>query len=210
MTTRVELRLMIRRRLADTSAEPLWEDALLDDAIGAGMRRYSTRVPRQAVEDAVVLAGDRVITMPANVNPLRVVRVFDDSGTVWPRWEGSSEDAPAPGSRPRPEASWRAWGQDLVLTRAVPRDGTWRIEHLAHRIEPEDDTTPLDMQPGDDDLLIAVAVAAALERRAITDGKMSAGKGPMHPLAAAARSAQLEADRLFWERLRRARGGVVA
>lgn len=210
MTTRAELRLMIRRRLADTSAEPLWDDALLDDAIGAAMRRYSTRVPRQAVENVAVLAGDRAITVPATVNALRVVRVFDDLGTVWPRWEGTSDAAPAPVSPPRAEATWRAWGEDLVLTRPVPRDGTWRIEHLAHRVEPTDDVTPLDMQPGDDDLLIAVAVAVALERRAIADGKIAAGKGPVHPLAAAARSARMDADRLFWERLRRARGGFVA
>lgn len=209
MTTRADLRLMIRRRLADTSAEPLWDDAMLDDAIGAGMRRYSTRVPRQAVENVAVLAGDREITVPGTVNALRVIRVFDDLGIVWPRWEGASDNTPAPVSAPRPEATWRAWGDDLVLARAVPRDGTWRIEHLTHRVEPGDDVTPLDMQPGDDDLLITVAVAVALERRAIADGKLSSGKGPVHPLAAAARSARMDADRLFWERLRRVRGGFV-
>ncbi|MBA2278189.1 MAG: hypothetical protein H0W06_10550, partial [Chloroflexia bacterium] len=88
MTTRLELRTMVRRRLADTSVDPLWDDALLNDAIGAGVRRYSARVPRQAVAAVAVAASSRVIAVPAEVNPLRVVRVFDDTGTVWPRWEG--------------------------------------------------------------------------------------------------------------------------
>ncbi len=205
MTSRLELRTMVRRRLADTSVDPLWDDALLNDAIGAGVRRYSARVPRQAVAAVAVAAGSRVIAVPAEVNPPRVVRVFDDTGTVWPRWEGSIEQTPAPNGQTG-DATWRVWGQELLLARPAPRTGGWRIEHLAHRAEPSDDATALDIQPGDEDLLIAQAIAIALERRAVADGKHWGGRGPIHPLAAAARSARMDADRLFWERLRRVRG----
>jgi len=43
-------------------------------------------------------------------------------------------------------------------------------------------------------------VAISLERRAIADGTSWSGRRPVHPLAAAARSARMDADRLFWER----------
>ena len=150
-----------------------------------------------------VAAGSRVVAVPAEVNPPRVVRVFDDTGTVWPRWEGPAEQTPAPNGQGG-DATWRVWGQELLLARPAPRTGSWRIEHLTHRSEPVDDATALDIQPGDEDLLIAQTIAIALERRAIADGTAWSGRGPVHPLAAAARSARMDADRLFWERLRRA------
>ncbi len=61
MTTRMELRTMVRRRLADTSVDPVWDDALLNDAIAAGMRRYSARVPRQATACVSVGCGDSTV-----------------------------------------------------------------------------------------------------------------------------------------------------
>lgn len=88
----------------------------------------------------------------------------------------------------------------------APRAGLWRIEHLAHRTEPTDDVTPLDIQPDDEDLLITQAIAISLERRAIAEGKRYTGRAGVHPLAAAARSARVDADRLFYERIRKPRG----
>jgi len=209
MTTRLEVRTMVRRRLADTSVDPLWDDALLNDAIAAGLRRYSARVPRQATASVPVASGGGGVAVPPDINPLRVVRIFDDGGTLWPRWEGPLEQTPVPNG-PRGDATWRVWGQELVLAQPAPRTGGWRLEHLTHRIMPTDDATALDLQAGDEDLVIVQAVAIALERRAIADGKAWTGRGPVHPLAAEARSARLEADRLFWERLRRARGDVLS
>jgi hypothetical protein len=69
---------------------------------------------------------------------------------------------------------------------------------------PADDTAPLDLHAGDEDLIIAQILAIALERRAIADGTSWSGRGPVHPLAAEARSARMDADRLFSERRPRA------
>lgn len=71
--------------MGDTGVDPLWDDVVLNDAIAAGMRRYSARVPRQATASVTVSGGDRVVAVPADINPLRVVRVFDDGGSWWPR-----------------------------------------------------------------------------------------------------------------------------
>jgi hypothetical protein len=206
MTTRLDLRTIVRRRIADTSADPVWDDDFLNDAIAEAVRRYSTRVPRQAVVALAVTEGDRDIALPEEVNALRVVRVFDDHGGLWQRWEGRTSEPPVPNAPSTGTATWRAWGTELLLAAPAPRTGLWRVEHLAHRAEPTDDTAPLDIQPDDEDLLVAQTVAIALERRAIVDGKRYTGKGGTHPLAAAARSARIDADRLFFERIRKPRG----
>ena len=211
MTTRTQMRTMLRRRLADEGPDPLWEDDFLNDAIAEGIRRYSTHVPRQEVAAVAVQAGDREVEMPENVNALRVARVFDDQGMLWRRWEGSGEPPPVPyghagGAR---DATWRVWANALLLGMPAPRTGLWRIEHLVHRMEPVDDLAPLDIQPNDEDIVVALALAVALSRRAISEGKRYTGRAGVHPLAAAARSAQSDADRMFWKRTPRARGGSL-
>lgn len=85
MTTRLDLRTMVRRRIADTSTDPVWDDDFLNDAIAEAIRRYSTRVPRQAVVAINVDVGDRELALPEEINALRVTRVFDDQGGLWKR-----------------------------------------------------------------------------------------------------------------------------
>lgn len=205
MTTRLEIRQMIRRRLADPATNPLWEDVFLDDAIAEGIRRYSTRVPRQDSTLIAVTTGDRELTMPPTVNAMRIVRVFDDRGEIWQRWFGGSEFPPAPTGPGGGAARWRTWGSTVILDSAVPRGGFWRIEHLAHRTVPVNDIDQLDLQPGDEDLIIALAITIALDRRVIADGKRHDGRSGTHPLAAAARTAQNDANYLFGARLRHVR-----
>lgn len=105
--------------------------------------------------------------------------------------------------------TWRVWANMLLLGSAVPRSGLWRIEHLVHRDAPVDDIVAVDIQPNDEDIIIALALAVALSRRAISEGKRYTGKAGVHPLAAAARSAQVDADRMFWTRTHKARGGSL-
>lgn len=199
---------MLRRRLEDEGPDPLWDDAFLNDAIGEAVRRYSTHVPRQEVAAVAVLAGEREIEMPENVNAFRVARVFDDLGVPWPRWEGSGEAPPVPYGQPG-NATWRVWGNTILLGAPVVRPGLWRIEHLVHRDAPVDDLLALDIQPNDEDIIVALALAVALSRRAISEGKRYTGRAGVHPMAAAARSAQVDADRMFWSRTHRARGGTL-
>jgi hypothetical protein len=208
MTTRPAMRTMLRFRLEDEGPDPLWEDAFLNDAISEAVRRYSTHVPRQEVAAIAVLAGEREIEMPENVNALRVARVFDDRGVLWPRWEGSGETPPVPHGQPG-DATWRVWGNTVLLGVPAARPGLWRIEHLVHREAPIDDVQPLDIQPNDEDIIVALAIAVALSRRAISEGKRYTGRAGVHPMAAAARSAQVDADRMFWSRTHRARGGSL-
>lgn len=206
MTSRLQLRAMVRQRLEDTGPDPLWDDTFLNDAIAEAVRRYSTYLQRQEVAAVAVLAGEGEIELPENVNALRVVRIFDDLGNLWPIWEGSGERPPVPGADAGAD-TWRVWGNVILLGRPAPRNGLWRVEHLVHRSTPMNDSEPLDIQPNDEDILIALSTSVALSRRAIAEGKRYTGRAGVHPLAAAARSAQADADRMFWARTHRARGG---
>ena len=207
MTNRVQLRNMLRNRLQDHEPDPLWDDDFLNDAIAEAVRRYSTSMPRQAVRDNAVLNGDQEIEMPTNVNVLRVVRVFDDRGQLIPRWEGSGEPPPVPGGSAPAPFTWRAWANSILLGKVVTRSGVWRIEHMVHREPPVDDFEPLDIQPNDEDILVALSLSVALSRRAISEGKRDTGKSGVHPLAAAARTAQVDADRMFWRRTHKLKAG---
>lgn len=214
MTTRLQLRGMLRNRLQDHGADPLWSDEFLNDAIAEAVRRYSTVLPRQAVSTIAVLNGDQEIEMPNDVNVLRVVRVFDDRGQLIPRWEGSGEPPPVPGALSLASngarTTWRAWANAILLGHVVTRSGVWRIEHMVHREPPPDDFEPLDIQANDEDILIALSLSVALSRRAISEGKRYTGKSGVHPLAAAARTAQVDADRMFWSRTNKMKAGSFA
>lgn len=213
MTTRLQLRMTLRRHLMDTGAQPLWEDAFLNDAIAEAVRRYSIPVPRQAVAAIPVAAGDRELEMPETVNAMRVVHVFDDRGTPWRRWEQNAEPPPVPIGNPggalAESSIWRAWGTAIILGARAPRTGLWRIEHRANRVDPFDDVADLDIQPGDEDIILALATATALHRQAVDEGKRYTGRAGVHPLAAAARTAQADAEHLLWHRLRQVRTGTL-
>lgn len=210
MTTRLELRNMLRNRLQDHGPDPLWDDDFLNDAIAEAVRRYSTSMPRQAVSAIAVLTGDQEIEMPTNVNVLRVVRVFNDRGQLIPRWEGLGDPPPVPGGSTGEATTWRAWANAILLGRVVTRSGVWRIEHMVHREPPTDDYEALDIQPNDEDILVALSLSVALSRRAISEGKRYTGKTGVHPLAAAARTAQVDADRMFWSRTHKLKAGSFA
>lgn len=205
MTTRPQMRAMLRYRLQDHGADPLWPDDFLNDAIAEAVRRYSTSMPRQSVSAIAVLQGDQEIEMPQDINVLRVVRIFDESGALVPRWEGTGDPPPVPGAST--VRSWRAWANAILLGTQATRSGIWRIEHMVHRNPPEDDFEHLDIQPNDEDIICALALSVALSRRAISEGKRYTGKSGVHPLAAAARAAQVDADRMFWSRTHKLKAG---
>lgn len=213
MTTRLHLRMTLRRHLSDTGTNPLWEEDFLNDAIAEAIRRYGVPIPRQAIAAIPVIAGDREMELPENVNAMRIVTVFDDLGNPWRRWDQSDpaygEPPPVPVGAPAGSSIWRAWGTSVIFGTPAPRTGLWRLEHLANRVEPSDDVDDLDIQPGDDDLILALAISISLHRRAVAEGKRSNGRGGTHPLAAAARAAQTDADRLFRHRLRHLRTGTL-
>src|SRR3712207_5854205 len=113
MTTRLELRTGLRRRLEDTSAAPLWDDAALNDFLAEAMRGYGTLFPRELVANVTVTAGATSVAVasPA-IEPERIGRVLDATGKVVPRRGEERNGADAGGGF---EQAWRWWAATLLL-----------------------------------------------------------------------------------------------
>ena len=167
MPTRAELRSMVRLRLEDTSPTPLWDDATLNDALGAAMHTYSARVPIEKALSVAIAAGAVSVPLVVAGSPLearQVVAVLDDAGVAIPRTRGAGGDATGP-------VSWRVFAGTLVLSRPLSSAATWTVRYLAPRTLPTDDVTAVELVPGDAPIVASLAAATLLRRRAIEDAK---------------------------------------
>jgi hypothetical protein len=199
MTTRLELRTALRLRLEDSGITPLWDDATLNDALAAAIRAYGVAVPRQTTTGVTVPAGSTNVTTGVTLDPERITRVTDAAGIwvpPWPPWEDR------PGQR-TPGQAWRWWNGDLILAEpaAASGAGIWTVEHLTGRTPPTTDGETADILPGDEEIVLGFAQAAALARRAVEDAK----RGIRSDAAARAEAARESAERLLGRRGRRAR-----
>lgn len=145
------------------------------------------------------LEGATRVTVAAGIDPGRIVRVLDGLGRVIPRLMTTDDREAVTGEA----QGWRWWDGALIL-RCPATAGTWRIESLGGRTIPIDDVSPVDLVAGDDEIIVLLAGATALRRRAIADGKR--GHRPRE-IATLAETMQGDAMRLIATRRRRARGG---
>ena len=197
MSTRLDLRTSLRQRLEDLNAAPLWDDGALNEAITAATLRYGTAIPAERTLALTVAANAQSIALPGNVESARIRFVIDPEGGYIPRQRLSPGGADATGTA----QSWRSWGGVFYLERPA-RGGAWRIEYHASRSAPTDDITALDVAPGDEELVLALAMAQALERRIVADGKRGSASTA---LGSAATAAECEAAWLLRQRRRAVR-----
>lgn len=202
MTTRLELRTAVRRRLEDTGATPLWDDATLNEFLADAIRRYGVRVPAERSVTVAVASGATSVPVTPALQATQVARVLDPDGDVVPRQSAALADG-----RSAPGQAWRWWNGSLRL--AVPAvGGNWSVEYLAGRELPADDVTAAEIVAGDEEIVVAIAAATALRRRAIEDGKRGLTRGSGATMSSAD-AFDRDVERLFAARLRRARGGFV-
>jgi hypothetical protein len=210
MTTRLELRTAVRRRLEDTGGSPLWDDAALNDFLAEAMRRYGARIPKELSTTVNVSAGAMSVLVTPALAASQVVRVFDGEGRLVPRQRAIESEGTALTGLVAAQA-WRWWGSTLVLALTAGAAGTWQIDYLGERSLPGDDATAVDVVAGDEDIVVLLASATALRRRAIEDGKRGRGRGgATASIADSAEVFQNEAERLLLTHRRRARGGWTA
>jgi hypothetical protein len=202
MTTRLELRNAVRRRLEDTGATPLWDDATLNDFLAEAMRRYGTRVPAERVVTVAVSGGATSVPVTPALQATQVIRVLDPDGEVIPRQARSTADGFG-----TPGQAWRWWGGTLRLA-ATPVAGNWTVEYLDGRNLPADDVTAVEIAPGDEEIVVLTACATALRRRSVEDAKRGLSRGS-DAVSGAADRFDADAERRLTARLRRARGGYV-
>jgi hypothetical protein len=202
MTTRLELRTAVRRRLQDESLTPLWSDSTINDFLADAMHRYSVWFPKEATATIAVASGATSFAVPAVSEPGRIVRVRDDLGEViLSLWGNGAGGQLGPFAQ-----AWRWWNGAVNLAVPAPRSGNWTVEHRTGRSLPADDVTAVEIIPGDEEIVVLIAAATALRRQAVAEGKQGLGRG-RDPISLAAEAARIEADRLAAARRRRVRGG---
>ena len=199
MTTRAELRTALRARLEDSGGSPLWDDVTLNEMLAAAVRAYGTAFPRQVTTGVTVPAGATRIVTGTTIDPERIARVTDAAGIWVAPWPAEAECPHEIGQ------AWRWWSGDLILAEpaAASGAGIWMIEHLVGRTPPATDGEAVDVIPGDEEIVLGYAAAAALARRATEDAK----RGIASNAGDRAEAARQATERLIQRRRRRARGG---
>src|SRR5262245_13765985 len=207
MTTRAQLRTSLRERLEDTSGSPLWSDAALNDFLTGAVREYGVRFPRPATAvTATVAPGAATVALPAAVVEAAIVAVRDGRGRDVP--PATERFGSAPADATGLAQGWRVWAGTLRLQRPATGDeaGAWAIDFLSGRELVADDVSAQPIEPGDEPIVIVLAAAQALQRRAIEDTKRGVKTSPVEGPAVRAR---IEAERLIAARKRRVRGGYL-
>ncbi len=211
MTTRLELRTSLRERLEDTGSAPLWSDAALNAWLDQAVRQYGVQMPVQATATTVaVTAGDLTIALPVGVVAEAVQAVRNAAGATVPRGDDRVSGS-APGQSRGAAQGWAAWGETLRLRRpAAGTDelGAWSIDYEGGRELASNDVDPQPVAAGDEPIIVALAAALALDRRAVESGKRgdTAAAREMRAIASHARDA---AATLLAARRRRPRSGFL-
>lgn len=155
MTIRSGLRTSIRDELNDNAAVKIWTDALLNTYISEAIRAYSRELPKEAQAVISAVADQEAYTLPTDFErPLRVeqpkdtIRVFDPNE--------------------RSTYGYRIWNNELLLEPAPtasspPATNDIILNFFARYAEPATDGSLIATPASDDDILVRLACAMALQ-----------------------------------------------
>lgn len=204
MTTRAQLRTMVRTRLEDTTATPLWSDAVLNELIRQAVYNYSTVVPLQAVMSVEMDTGAVEGSLGDDVAAFQVRHVWMEDRTEVQRI-AVLDAAPDPDDLTLP-LYWSGWGDTIRVSRAVQASeaGTWLIGYETARVVADDDVSQLEIEDGHETAVVAWTAGIALQRRYVEDIKRGAAS------VAGEAGAVMVAEAMALLRKRRvARGGAL-
>lgn len=199
MPTRADLRTLLRRRLEDTTATPLWDDAALNDLLVDAVRQYGMRFPAEETMQLPVTDGATSIAVDPEILVHDIVAVRDGLGRNLPQMRS----APEPWTTS--VQSWRWWNGALILS-SPALGGTWEIDYFARRELAGNDVDTVHIRAGDEEIVILMAASGALLRRAVELSKRGVETGGLTLTRVAERHAR-DADDLMRARRRRATGG---
>ncbi|MGD9712113.1 MAG: hypothetical protein AB7V46_08625 [Thermomicrobiales bacterium] len=203
MSSRADLRTMLRRRLEDTTGTPLWDDATLNDVLAEALSHYGIRFPAERTLTLAVTEGLMSVPVSPYLERSEVLAVRDGSGQLLPQQRGH-----ATGSGLAASQSWRWWNGELLLSRPAAA-GAWEIDHLGRRQLPGNDGDAVEIRQGDEEIVVLLGAASALLRRAVELGKRGAESAGLTLTRVAERHTR-EAEKLMSSRRRRATGGWIA
>jgi hypothetical protein len=211
MTTRAELRTSLRERLEDTGAAPLWADAALNEFLTQAMRIYGVAVPLQTTAATAAVPADALsVVLPAGVDPDEIVAVRNPGGATVQRFDDRVSGPLKLDSKGVAQA-WYAWGTTLRFQRKITGSdevGVWSIDYAGGRELAPSDIGAQPIVAGDEPVVVALAAAAAFDRRAAEYGKRgdAVASKEMREIAGAVRE---EAQGMISARRRRPRSGFL-
>jgi hypothetical protein len=191
---------MLRRRLEDTTGTPLWDDDTLNDVLADALGQYGVRFPAEQTASAASMAGSVVVPFSPYLEGREIVRVLDPGGRLVARMRWAVTEPAWSVAQ-----AWRWWNGTLILQHPAT-GGTWQVDYLARRELPDDDVTAVDIRTGDEEIVVLLAAAGALLRRAVEQGKRGLESAGL-ALTRVAECHAREAERLMAARRRRAAGG---
>ena len=191
---------MLRERLEDTATTPLWADVTLNDSLWNSLVRYGIRFPLERSVTVPIPAGATSILVSAMMPRQRVLRVLDSAGNAVP--EAVDLDPRTSGGA----QSWRWWNGEILLGQVSGSAQNWTVEYRGTRLMPADDTSTVDVETGDEAIVVAMAAEVLLRRRAVEDMKRGLNS---RPAQACAEAAMDEAQGMIRARRRTVRSGVL-
>lgn len=153
MTLRSALRQSIRDELNDNASVKLWTDALLNGYINLAIRAYSAELPKEASAQVTVVAGQKAYNLPSDFDRALRVEQPDDVIRVHDPTERST-------------FGYRIFASQLILDPAPTAIGASQdvtLNYLARYAEPAADGDTLTTPASDDDILVRLACAMALQ-----------------------------------------------
>lgn len=170
MTTRGELRELVRQELNDEGTTRLWSDARLDRWIVEAVRWYGREFPRERSVQLATVAGQAEYALPADWNGRDVWRVEHPPGVPRaPLGASAGPGTEADGAEP---PAYEVYGGALALRPAPAATGeVVVVRYGAGYPEPSADGEVLATPDGDDDLLVLFVCGRALRWLDVDEAK---------------------------------------
>lgn len=178
--TRLNLRDLVRRELADTGSPPLWSDAQLNDNLQAAFEAYSQFLPNAMTASFTSGAGQTTLLLGAAINVAAVivdgvtVQGVPDQATLYePAFRNQiSQTIVQPvtlyGSAATHGQAWAFWGGAVNFRYALAAGQAITVYYNVWHTLPNDDVTAVTIPDGDIELPVLYA-CDRLVRSAHTD-----------------------------------------
>jgi hypothetical protein len=181
MTTRLDLRNLVRREVADTGSPPLWSDTLLNDALAAAFAAYSQYFPNtltvsvtSGANQATVAPGSPALGASAVIVDGVAVPQVPDAATLYePAFRNQvSQTIVQPvmpfGVVATHGQAWAFFDGVVNFRYPIPAGRAVTVRFLAAHALPNDDVTAVTVPDSDGELIVLYA-CDRLVRSAHTD-----------------------------------------
>ena len=170
MTTRLDLRNLVRRELADTSGSPLWADAQINDDLAAAFATYSEYFPNAASAASTSTAGQTTVALPVGVRSVDAVlidnyavpqvgsqAILQEPATRGIPSQSQVQPISATGAMASHVQAWAWFAQAVNFRFALTANRAIVVAYSLSHVLPGDDVTAVTVPDADDELIVLYA-----------------------------------------------------